>query len=259
MERKNKIDIKKGIIGLFDILGYSRFLEKNSAEKAAKIIVDNILTIDTNVINQYRGLFLHMPEEDLIKTILKKIEWLIFSDTILLTLPYEDTDKKDIKDICWSLFCGVTGRLFAHLFLTGLPIRGAITYGEFFVSQNCFAGKEIVEAYQLEQQLDLSAVIFSEKSIKELQKIDAFGADGLTKNQVFEYCMPLKTESKDCFALRVPVRPLELNPATDLRQKILESFWGYRKDVDKKVYSKIDNTERYFRRVIMIAKEKSKT
>lgn len=254
---KKIINTKKGIVGLFDILGYSCFLENNSAEDAAKIIIEDILDINKNVIDQYGDLFRDIPSEQNIKDILNKIEWLVFSDTILLTLPYDNEKTKDLKDIYWSLFCGVVGRLFAHLFLKGLPIRGAITYGEYFVGQNCFAGKSIVDAYQATKKIDLSAVVFIDQGIDELKKIDALNSESLTSMQLFEYLIPLKTEHpKKFYSLRVPVRALEINSQTDIRQKILESFWGHQKDIHPNASKKIDNTEYYFRHVVKIAKDK---
>ena len=40
-------DISYGIVGFFDILGYTNFLENNDPEKAAEIVTANLLMLNS--------------------------------------------------------------------------------------------------------------------------------------------------------------------------------------------------------------------
>ncbi len=83
-----KIKPQEGAIGFFDILGYTNFLENNDAVEAANIAANVLHTLPTKVpsltadflggnANQY-------------KQGIKKMKWLVFSDTILIALPLKE-------------------------------------------------------------------------------------------------------------------------------------------------------------------------
>ena len=47
--------------------------------------------------------------------------------------------------------------LIDHMFEEGLPVRGAISHGKYFVNEQSVAGKSIIDALSLAQKINLSA------------------------------------------------------------------------------------------------------
>jgi len=124
----SRITTEHGLIGFFDILGYSNFLQKNSPGEAAQIIVDVLQRLPTEVVEQVRAQSSAnhrlTPEE-----LLERLQWLVFSDTILLTLPYVSQPGTTENIWPWLIFIAHVQLLHKQLFNAGLPIRGAVTCG----------------------------------------------------------------------------------------------------------------------------------
>ncbi len=86
------------------------------------------------------------------------MEWLVFSDTILLTLAFKEDDDS-LNHLYWLVFLMASKDIQTELFNAGLPARGAIDYGKFFVQENCFAGRCIVKAYKLSSTIEMAACV----------------------------------------------------------------------------------------------------
>lgn len=155
---------KEGIIGFFDILGYQSFLQNNSAEYAAKEVFSTLTNLDKKIPELLSESF--QTEKGKIPRWVSSIEWLIFSDTILLTSSLNDEGRNEIP--AWMGFIMASLMLNSHMFKFGLPLRGAITIGKYFVQMGCFAGEPIIEAYKLTQDIDLAACIITEKAYENI-------------------------------------------------------------------------------------------
>jgi hypothetical protein len=151
------------------------------------------------------------------------------------------------------------------MFENGLPLRGAIAFGDFIVQQNVFAGKPIVEAIELGKNLDLAACVIDETAEKELRRLIALTPgswegildEGIENNgtHLVRYAVPTKTVEKEpqqrlCLNLAWPrmlpgCKSLKEHP--NLRQYVLEQFWAHNKQVRPDVIPKVDNTEMFFR------------
>lgn len=163
----------KGFIVFFDILGYQRFLENNEAEPA----VQQVLTILNGVAEISRKYLVSLEKEAGIKingeSEFHSINHLVFSDTIVLTMPIQDGIDEKTKHLKLAYICTYASYLFGKMFIYGLPLRGIIHEGTYFVDKACLAGKGIVEAYKAHNALDLSCLAYSEKlteSFDVLQK-----------------------------------------------------------------------------------------
>lgn len=233
-----------GLIGFFDILGYGRFLENNSAADAALVVVNVLQNLPTEirsiVCEQAKDENRTIPDE-----LLKDLRWLVFSDSILLTLPYTPQDGATENFWPWLAFLSHAQLLHKHLFNEGLPIRGGITVGEYFVQEACFAGRGIVDAYKDSQSLDLSAVVVSLGAISELDTVLETGYPMSVRAFTADYLTPLRggTESQR----RVVKIDATLLEASDLRQHVFESFTRHKKDLPANALSKLTNTELLFR------------
>jgi len=238
---------KEGIVGFFDILGYQSFLQNNSPEYAAKEVFSTLTHLDKEIPQR----LLDIGQKDLP---LSPMEWLIFSDTILLTSPLKG-DEEDMLHT-WMDFIMASLVLNSRMFTFGLPLRGAITIGKYFVQGGCFAGKPIIEAYKLTQEIDLAACIISERASHYLSSLlSKQNPEESPELFIFfrpafiKYPVPKKNgRSEDLNALNFAYSSdfgFRKNP--DLHQVVLDCFWKHNKDISPGAETKIQNTERFFR------------
>ena len=267
-EKKSGLEIKKGIVGFFDILGYTAFLKNNSAEDGIREVFEIIVNAEKNCVNKFKHLFGKTVEVDeqfedeLWAFIDNDTNWLIFSDTILLTLAYNNEDSIREKYNKWMLFMWLSVYLNMDLLLSGLPLRGAIAFGNYAIRENCFAGQPIVDAYELTQELDLSASVFTESAENESDKIyssveevltsaNAESSPSLMREFFTDYLVPLKNKESSKLRtldyLKFTSPKYTNDEMKDVRQFVLEQFWKHDKDIPESAQSKVDNTEQFLR------------
>lgn len=243
---------QEGIVGFFDILGYANFLENNTAKDAAKIVRDILIKLPETVPQQINRMVQVTPA---MSTFIKQIEWLVFSDTILITMPCASGDPETANLIRWGLFLVSAMTLYGSMFENGLPLRGAITYGEFVVQETCFAGKCIIDAYKLTHDLDLSIVALIDPAKQEFEKLSsALKKDATNPNVLaFEYLVALRNSNeRKCWVLNPFLITNSLTGKEEIRQIVAESFWKHKKELSPKLMSKLDNTELFLRYAKMI-------
>jgi len=138
---------------------------------------------------------------------------------------------------------------FDELSYDGLPMRGAIEYGQYVLETkqgtHILAGKPIVKAYQAATELDLSACRVS----------DSVGIlpPGLENLLYLKYPTPLKTGEELPLVLLIPFNfslkdnNMLLRGISDLKQFVVKSFSDHNKMMNKSVQNKIVNTEFFLR------------
>jgi hypothetical protein len=246
---ETEIKTQEGMVAFLDILGYSSFLQNNEPEEAAKTVRNHLLNAPENTKKVFEQLYKD-PTATVVKKHVDSFRWLIFSDTILLTNSYQPEDSQKTKALRWLMFLMTLATLYRNLFCNGLPIRGAVSYGKYFVEEHCFAGRSIIGAYQLSNSLNLAGIVLDRKSVKE-----AFETLEVTRHYpkvtallVLEYLVPLKNQDPQSMHVLSPMFPqtprLQLS---DIRQGVAECFWKHKKDLRPEVLEKIHNTEFFFR------------
>jgi len=176
--------IQNGLIGFFDILGYQAFLENNPPETAA----DTVLAVLGKLTGLKDEMLLHMMKD--LGVLQDRIEvepqWLVFSDTVLLYLdlnkvteplgqePESRGQKIELHFYVFLLQCIA---LWKAMFAAGLPLRGAITQGNYLVKGPCFAGIPIVQAHQLGNDLNCAGVAI-DQSVEQWRNTNLPGAVG---------------------------------------------------------------------------------
>ena len=132
-------------------------LQNNEPEDAAEIVLDHLLKAPESVHSLYEKIFDGSTNDALknaVKDELARWRWLIFSDTILIANAYESDDSEVARGARWVPFLYALSMLYRHLFENGLPIRGGVCYGRFLIKESCFAGRSIIAAYQLANNLE---------------------------------------------------------------------------------------------------------
>jgi hypothetical protein len=245
-----EISSMNGIVGFFDILGYTSFLENNEPDDIAKKVVALQNDLPRKVPNIAKDLLNKDCElASIMVDYIKQIRWIIFSDTILISSHYRNQDDINIKLDDWLLFLITSIILYHHFFVNGLPLRGSISYGKYFVDKQCFVGRPIVHSYKAQASIDLSAIVLHDSSVKELQSIKANEhISEFFSNYIIEYPVPLRDGNINKQHLLSPSFPILKSPnSKDMRQFVANSFWDHNKNITPEVMNKLNNTELYFR------------
>jgi len=142
-----------------DILGFKNLIKEKSPEDIYKII-DKCLDI----------YYSWEKLNELFST-------LYFSDTIIFYQTSEENKQTAFLDIY-----GIAGLIYSRLLAEGIPVRGAITFGEFNVKQDSkgkniiYFGDALIEAYDLEKKEEWIGIIISNLAYKDIDNsiIEAF-------------------------------------------------------------------------------------
>lgn len=134
-----------------DILGFSKFVEKNDSQ---------------TILYQIKSALDYF---NIWKKANQSMDVLYFSDSFILyqnKLNYIDTVFFDI--------IGITQNIFIYLLSKEIPVRGAISFGEFHVdtsknhNQKIYFGKALVEAYKAEKQENWIGITIEESAYKQI-------------------------------------------------------------------------------------------
>lgn len=237
--------IKNGVIGFFDILGYKSFLENNEEiTKPVIDIVERFSACTDDIKTFFQQTFIKIPKAfNLIEDTINDIGWQILSDTIIV-YPKSIKENSLMQAIAIENFCLYCMVLMRHMFKFGFPLRGVINSGDFYFKDRTIAGRPIVRAYELVQELDIAACVLENEVVEKLieEKI-------LDKEIIVKYPIPKKLKKLEKhYTLNYLSMKTEEYPQINInfRQAILESFCKHNKTISPSVESKINNTEYYF-------------
>lgn len=239
----------EGYIGFFDILGYQSFLKNNSDEAVQDDVLKFISKAEKPGEDDYKQVFpkvVGSNNETIVKAIWNAIEWLVFSDTIVISLAPKLEENKGFYPL---IFLKAAQSLMHQMFEYGLPLRGAAHYGQYNFIDHSMAGRGIVEAYEYGKELNLSACVISPAMIEKMKDVGS-GISNFAK--VYEQWMvPYSTPMNDgthqqCTVLRVgTISGLDQN---DIRDYVHRMFWSHKKNLENQgAITKVEETERFLR------------
>lgn len=258
-----------GFVGFFDILGYTQIMLNNNIHKTAQFVSDTLMNIPQDMIDSLRSSYLLVQpqdgqtipsETDSLSHILDKVSWIIFSDSILISLPFDPAlPERDLVQnyLAFSIVCA---SLMNRCFSAGFPLRGAISVGEFFIEDRCFAGKPIINAFYAMQQLEFAGCVLDEAANnlisdwrKHLVKTgERVMLDKLDQTTII-YLTPLKETSDERHRTINWVEPETpgISPISgDIRDATTRAFLMHNKIAVPSVQGKINNTEMFIRHVL---------
>lgn len=244
--------LKTGFIAFCDILGYQSFLENNSVSQS----IGNVLGMINEVPKE-----LHVKATDFWKELLaneaylekltKALTKLVFSDTIVVSMECQDIQGADWEPKAFLFFMYYVSRLFGEMFFKGLPMRVAITKGEFVFDQSCVAGKALIDTYKLCHSLDFSGLVFHQNMESTSPAIlNPLG------NRRIRYLSPINHSTGEMKLLHfnwIPdwVKNNKILLQTDIETSVYKSFWAHNKDCGLEVESKLKNTVKLMRRLLI--------
>ncbi len=236
----------KGLVAFFDILGYQNIIDNNEIDSVSTLISGTLRKLPEILRKEARSLFKEEVVQDFVdKQYLSKINVRLISDSILASFCV--SDPKDTADdepmLMWWIFLKYCSLLARQMFALGVPVRGAIDHGMFYLDEQCFAGKPIINCYRLSQQLNLSGVVLVDTTYEkylELLKADNVPLADYNWNPGMHCLIPLKGgEDTRLYTLDW----WNHESTDDVRQQIFEAFHAHQKDIRQDALSKLENTE----------------
>lgn len=265
-----KSNVQHGFLGFFDILGYQNYLENTDPYSAANKVIKVLNNLKNEIPKELKKEY----TDSVNLSAIKKLNFLIFSDTILISLESKRgiSINEKLEFMIRSGILNFASMLLAeHLFKYGLPFRGVINYGDYIIEDYCFAGNIIVDSYKLTNKLDVATVVCAEKytdiinnTISEVSlQIDKVADDKLKKTYLnipaklqglysdffSEYLIPFNDgEEKKMKTLNLyTALKLSKDDSSDISQFVHNIFWKHKKDIPKSVQNKVDNTIKLLR------------
>lgn len=265
-----KQKVQQGFIGFFDILGYQNYLINNDSITGANQVIKVLNSLKDEIPNKLKKMYKHPANI----SIIKNLNFLIFSDTILISIENKTSknlSEKVVSNIRSIILLTATNLLVQKLFKYGLPFRGVINYGNYIIEDYCFAGNVIVESYQLTNKLDVATVVISdnfmltvENTLSEIQQeIDNItdnkrkksylnaveSLNGIYATNLADYLIPYNDGSEEKMKTLNIFNALELskNDSSNIPQFVHNIFWKHKKDIPKSAQNKVDNTVKLLR------------
>lgn len=258
-----------GFVGYFDILGYTQIMLNNNIHKTAQFVSDTLMNIPREMIASLRLPYMEVrplevapesSERDDWSQILDKVSWIIFSDSILVSLPFDPTLPEHDLVQYYLAFSIVCASLMNRCFTAGFPLRGAIAAGEFFIEDRCFAGRPIINAYYATQQLEFAGCVLDEEAnslISEWRKHLVKKGERNLLNKLDQttilYLVPLKknVDERQRTINWVSLDTPGFSPiAGEIRELTTRAFLMHNKIAVPSVQGKINNTEMFIRHVL---------
>ncbi len=245
--RKIQTPLKQyGLIGYFDILGYQNLLRNNNDDASIKLIFDLLEGIPEEVRSKSQHRFPDNGGATNLSIILDDLGFTVFSDTIIMSLPIPKNEHWPFQMLKWGIFTLATALLQRLMFDHGLPIRGAISIGDFWLKDSLLAGRPIISAHDASNSAD-AAIVVLDRSAEEKYRAEFKPGDlPLLK----EYPIPRKDGSApigivlDFTQLDGP----DLNALIgDTRAIVTKRFSQHRKFIAPEVLQKLNNTEMFIR------------
>ena len=214
-----------GLVAFFDVLGYKQMLASNELEQVNVIIRDVLHSIPADINSEHcvQGLYGVNPD------------YLILSDSELVYQTLESSTSEILKSPSAHRFIRFCSQLTGKFLEGGLPVRGAIAKGKFsVVERKTFAGKPIIEAMELAENLELAGCAIVPAYESEIL------ADKDNRKEVFLWQTPLKSSTQEI--LMLDYSPFFKRKKSGLRAALIECFGKFKKGISPDVYPKFNNT-----------------
>ena len=267
MSEKKEILVHEGAVALFDVLGYQELLLKNTIKDVVSLVRENLEELPSTIEAIVQD-HLQIDPKKFSRDWLRDFQWMIFSDTILLALdfpsvsyplPHQGFLQRAIPmsnqrlmafmtGSQWIVFLNVCAVLMRQLFIKGLPLRGAIHFGEYYVNKHCFVGSPIVSAHRDASKQTWSGCTVDETIRKHYRRVLRLtGADKPTARQILvDYPVPTRRKGNEIRSavnwVRLPGSQLVTKIKAEPLDFVRDSFLAHGKTLTKEVEHKLENT-----------------
>jgi hypothetical protein len=126
----NPDGIQQGLVAYFDVLGFSAIASDEDIRKSANLIMEELSSIPSEIEKEKEQKFGASRPRTLTQS-------LIFADSILLWHNIPKEEGAQGESYHWYYFLSICKVLVQRMFIKGLPVRGAISEGTFFIQYIC--------------------------------------------------------------------------------------------------------------------------
>ena len=235
----------RGLIAVFDVLGFRSFCENNSDPNITEEVLKNIDLVPEGMAGLLSTAFGANGNPEAARKLVLKIEWLVFSDTILAILPNAEMASRDMLT-AYLVACATLNRV---MFDRGLPIRGSVHLGDFLLGNRSIAGRVLVQALDQVRELEAACTAISCEVWVMLQ--ERFQGDD-TLSSIFMGMLPrypIRCKSGvrtiaalNWFNVRIGDTP---NPQ-DMQKYVMDCFLDHGKQLDASAFAKARDTVELF-------------
>lgn len=153
------MEYKKHFVIFMDILGYKNMVE--SVDSNPALAIDIMTKIEKMIKNAIK-----LEIKDAKKTFFFEIDYVLFSDSLCIFAPIDETEKGDIKKKYMNhseeyifnnymrlyLLCNLISHIQIEALQYGIIFRGAVSIGNHFRNRNMIFSKGLVNAYLAESK-----------------------------------------------------------------------------------------------------------
>lgn len=127
------MNIRTGWVGFFDILGYANLLQRNEPELIAQYVVPLLIGAKPEVVNKARTFVEYVIGKnssilkdspyvaDNLRKFIDDLTWLLFSDTILITMPSDESEDGETV-LKWIIFLDDVRRVAGQVIQNGAAL-----------------------------------------------------------------------------------------------------------------------------------------
>jgi hypothetical protein len=144
------------LVGFFDIIGYSSFIEKLSIEECIRRISDFIKGAKSTA------------RTDILAV---KLDHWVLSDSIILVV---DTNRHPLFTGSLEIFLGTCSAIMADGMRDGFPLRGAIGGGDFYKDGEVMVSPALVDAARYEKEQEWLGAVLTPKALQLIEKAKEF-------------------------------------------------------------------------------------
>lgn len=197
-------------LGLFDFLGFKDHVRRHTLGS----VVQNLTKVVRPIVDIATTGALRIDSEEIVADPEGRLaEPIVFSDTILLYSKHDDREG-------FVKLVTAARNLVGISLQAGVPVRGAVTRGELFVSadRNLYVGRGLIDAYELEQSQNWAGAIL-DGNVSAVSELRNYVASLRNAGDLFQYVAPRNNASElvDCIGW-----PLKLGIDADrLRRGLL--------------------------------------
>lgn len=240
-----------GFVAYLDILGFKAIMANNHRTKVAQILEDLFETLPDRVTSAVLSPIDSAATKEWTHRNLQAIDSRFVSDSILLGMPITSA-WNDIQEMqALAHFLAYVAKLMRLAFDEGIPLRGAISHGDFVLSRHSLVGHPILECVEVEKWLQMAGCAIAPATTDLLFKLgERTGQPQLLQRFVFQFV----TSIKGVQAVNLPVVDWYL-PTVDwgqehenLRVYVIEAFQKHNKPIPAEDVLKVENTERMLRK-----------
>lgn len=244
-----------------DILGFKDLVEKNTPEELDKIYRNQVIEAygpAVAVSNEFSGrdisIQFNSVDSVLKDTVQDTFNFHVMSDSIIVWT--NDIDNNSLKKLL-----AFTSVYISMTLTMGVPLRGAISKGYISeinapmnnITQSCFVGTGIVNAYQLEGTQDWMGCIVDEECVKDIPSNLLEQIKTNKDSFIVSYNVPIKCkegiELKKTYVVNWVASPL--NTIENSIEYFQNKFSQFKKDItDDRVKRKIEHTYKFYKDVL---------